>query len=448
MPRRPLNSSATTREPARRSRTRSASAISAPPVAPTPEVSYALPHLTPAELDEIRRTTNWRLLFAALGLQRDEHKSKPDDWWARSPFKPEERTASFHINDAGWFCFSTGHGGGVIELVQRLYPAMGPFDIGRWLLERGIATVSTVTRADVSVALTVPSCPPPPPPPTLPLPVLPPPSLPPPAPIYATADHSPSPEKSGENEPIRQDLRPSLDPNHPAFSERGIPVETLRELGAGFWQRKRPKKGDSPDPMNNRLVFQIRGLRHAPNGSLTSVILSHIGRAVTPEQEAQNGKWCFFHGFRKSFELYNIDLAVLDPEARKQAQSVGHVLVVEGCFDLAKLWSAGINNVVASFGSHLSREQIPRFQLLSSELGVRRFLVWYDRDQNGVPPNGLGALNAVSLLKGAGFEADAFSWEMTFQSSKRGALRIPSEITDPAEFSLEQVRWLRGRGVI
>ena len=169
---------------------------------------------------------------------------------------------------------------------------------------------------------------------------------------------------------------------------------------------------------------------------------------MTPEQEAQNGKWCFFHGFRKSFELYNLDLAVLDPEARKQATTTGHVLVVEGCFDLAKLWSAGIKNVVASFGSHLSREQIPRFQLLSSELGIRRFLVWYDRDQNGVPPNGLGALNAVSLLKGAGFEADAFSWEMTFQSSKRGALRIPPEITDPAEFSLEQVRWLRGRGVI
>jgi len=250
-------------------------------------------------------------------------------------------------------------------------------------------------------------------------------------------------EHQFENEPIRQDLRPVLDPNHPALEKRGIPVETLRELGIGFWQRKRPKKGDAPDPMNGRIVFQIRGVRRAPNGSLTSVILSHIGRAVTPEQEAQNGKYCFFHGFRKSLELFNIDFALLDPEAREQAQSLGHVIVVEGCFDLARLWSAGVKNVVASFGSHLSREQIPRFQLLSTELKIRRFLVWYDQDQNGAPPHGLGAKNAVTLLKEFGFEADAFDWNRSFPSEKRGNVRIPETITDPAEFSVEQVRWLR-----
>ncbi len=342
------------------------------------------------------------------------------------------------MTDSGWYCFSTSQGGGAVELVQHLYPAMNSFDVGRWLLERGISSISGETRSHVSHALVGSACPPPASSPV----------------VHELAslsdgDVQVEPAKeSKENEPIRQDLRPSMDPHHPILAERGIPVETLRELGAGFWQRKRPKKGDAPDPLNGRIVFQIRGLRNAPNGSLTSVILSHIGRAVTPEQEAQGGKWCFFHGFRKSQELYNIDFAVLDPEAREQSQSLGHVLVVEGCFDVAKLWSAGIKNVVASFSSHISREQIPRFKLLASELKIRRFLVFYDRDQDGQAPHGVGAQNAVSLLQECGFEASAFDWNYAFESRKRGVVRIPESITDPAEFSVEQVRWLRERGVI
>lgn len=284
-----------------------------------------------------------------------------------------------------------------------------------------------------------------------PLPAIPVPLVPPPLPPVALAlDLPPEPatEQAGENVPIRQDLRPALDPTHPAFVERGIPVETLRELGIGFWQRKRPRKGDAPDPLKGRLVFQIRGVHRARDGSIAPVILSHMGRAVTPEQEAQGGKWCMFHGFRKSLELYNIDLALLDPEARLQAQSTGHLLVTEGAFDVARLWSAGIKNVVASFGAHLSRDQIPRIQLLAVELKVRRILIFYDRDQDGTPPHGLGAMNAVSLLQEVGFEASAFDWNSTFQSGKRGGVRIPTSITDPAEFSADQVRWLRSRGLI
>jgi len=342
------------------------------------------------------------------------------------------------MTDFGWYCFSTSQGGGAVELVQHLYPAMNSFDVGRWLLERGISSISGETRSHVSHALVGSACPPPAPSPV--------------AHELASlsgGDVQVEPAKeSKENEPIRQDLRPSMDPHHPLFAERGISVEILRELGAGLWQRKRPKKGDAPDPLNGRLVFQIRGLRNAPNGTLTSVILSHMGRAVTPEQEAQGGKWCFFHGFRKSLELYNIDLAVLDPEAREQAQSFGHVIVVEGCFDAAKLFCAGIKNVVATFGSHLSREQIPRFELLASQLEIRRILVWYDRDQDGNAPHGLGAQNAVSLLEEYGFEASAFDWNYGFRSKKRGDVRIPESITDPAEFTVEQVRWLREKGVI
>lgn len=146
MPRRPQTTPAR-REPARRSRTRpTASPATTPETAVLPP-AFSLQHLTLEQLGEIRRNTNWRLLFTALGLQRDEHKSRPDDGWARSPFKPDERTASFHMTDAGWFCFSTGRGGGAVELDQHLYPAMNSFDVGRWLLERGISSISGETRS-------------------------------------------------------------------------------------------------------------------------------------------------------------------------------------------------------------------------------------------------------------------------------------------------------------
>lgn len=67
---------------------------------------------------------------------------------------------------------------------------------------------------------------------------------------------------------------------------------------------------------------------------------------------------------------------------------------------------------------------------------------------NGTPPHGLGAMKAVSLLQEFGFEASAFDWNKTFQSGRRGLVRTPSSITDPAEFSVDQVRWLRSRGLI
>ncbi|MCP4599085.1 MAG: toprim domain-containing protein [Proteobacteria bacterium] len=124
------------------------------------------------------------------------------------------------------------------------------------------------------------------------------------------------------------------------------------------------------------------------------------------------------------------------------------MVIVEGCFDVAKLRAAGIQNVVATFGSRLYEEQLPRIDLLSEMLGVDRFLIWYDRDQDGTEPHGTGAVEAVALLREHGFEADSFDWEQRFRSRRRGEVAIPAEITDPAEFSVEQLGWLRQEGIV
>ena len=63
--------------------------------------------VTKEMLREIRDHTDWRALFAYLGLSRDR-KSTESDWWAVSPLNPEEKHASFHMNDQGVDVFFHG----------------------------------------------------------------------------------------------------------------------------------------------------------------------------------------------------------------------------------------------------------------------------------------------------------------------------------------------------
>jgi hypothetical protein len=77
-------------------------------------------------------------------------------------------------------------------------------------------------------------------------------------------------------------------------------------------------------------VFQIRGLRENAAG-VQPIILSHSGRALSPEQEDREGKY-WSYPFRKKLEIYNQDNLLLDEEARRQANVFGLILV-EGFFD-------------------------------------------------------------------------------------------------------------------
>ena len=370
--------------------------------------------LTAEHLTTVRQNTDWRRLFEALLIERDTKRSRDNDWWGKSPFKPDERTASFHINDRGWYCHSTGQGGGAIELVQRLH-GVNCYDAGRWLLEKGISQVVAQVRSGVGKS--------------------------------TTSLRNKAEEHGGENPPIRQDLRSQLVAKHPFLTDRGIPPQVLYDLGAGYLERP-PRKNGRPDPINRRVVFQIRGLQEDKTGRMQPVILGHIGRATTPGQKERDGKWWTYAGFKKCLELYNIDLVVLEDEAINQVSNTDHVILVEGCFDVAKLRAAGVCNTVATFGAHLSCEQIGRLDLISELVGVDRFLVWYDRDQDGSAPNGQGAANAAELIANRGYEVEVFDWNRRFSSSHRSAIPIPAEITDPAEFSVQQLQWLRAEGFI
>jgi hypothetical protein len=439
--------------------------------------------LSPAMLSEIRERADWRRVFEALWLEQAKG-SKPDDWWASSPFS-EDIHPSFHMSDKGWYCHSTGQGGGVIELVQKVMEtrgrAMNCFEAGRWLMENGLSTVEeegwkgkgeatgeggkhkptnpgkqeepaamsgekgksgtggregngpylgpgggpeTETEAGPGsgTGSTEGSKP----------------------------DDYPEPEERAgkevserrENRPIRQTLTPLLEKEHEELKRRGIGRETCDYLGCGYLP-----PGHSKSPLRGRIVFQVRGVREEREGELRPVILTHVGRAVTAEEAEEWGKWRAYEGFLKSLELYNIDHALLDAAAALQARETGHVIVAEGCFDVAKLVEAEIGNAVATFGSHLSAEQLRRLDLIADRLGVRRFLFCYDRDRAGRD----GAAKALELIgkeRAGRYTAEAFDWEMAFPSPARGEVKIPEAIGDLCEFRVEQLEWLRAKKVI
>lgn len=181
-----------------------------------------------------------------------------------------------------------------------------------------------------------------------------------------------------------------------------------------------------------RLVFQIGSVDD--NGNRT--ILSHMGRATTPEQE-EKGKWRFYRGFNPSQDLYNQDNLLLDQGAIRQMQETGHIVLVEGAFDVAKCVEARIKNVVGTFGARLSEEQAVKLKDILSHAGGSRIAVFYDRDQAGQK----AGLDALALLSEYCIEATAFDWSQSWKGKT-----VPEDIQDPCDFSVEQLGWLRRKG--
>lgn len=360
-------------------------------------------------------------MFDVLGLQRDPKKSKPDDWWSVSPFA-NETEPSFHINDKGFYCFSTKESGGVIELVQAIMKTRGQiidcYDAGRWLLEQGVSHLPEMSvKSDRSEGKME---------------------------VVEKLQEQIDTIKPVENKPIRQDLRYALVYDHPEFDRRGISEKIMKRLGAGFMPADKTKiKG-----LKDRFVFQVRGVQRTENGELKEVIYTHIGRASTEEQKnGEFGKWWIYPGFSKSLELYNIDNLLLNPEAVEQARQTKQVIIVEGAFDAAKLVEAGMLNCVATFGSHLYEEQIDRIKMIKEEIGEVTFLVWYDRFDK-TKAGEIGQEKAINLLEEKGFKAQGFNWDISFSSKVREIIKIPENIKDVCNFSVEQLRFLKERGAI
>jgi transposase len=355
------------------------------------------------QLREVWQQANWRKVIEVFQLNIDQQRrGRYDEIWLRSPFTEEQR-ASMHVSLSAnvYKDFSSGKGGGIIQFCREMLHQQGRemsmFETSKWMVSQGICTAMEQT-------------PPVPKPKPQPSPV------------------SCQPYAASANRAIEVDLRRYLRCDHPELMRRGISAATCQYLGCGFLPPR--ANGESRSPLHSRLVFQIRGIKENGHG-LQPIILSHTGRALTPEQENSDGKY-WSYPFRKGLEIYNQDQLLLDPEAGRQMSAFGLVLV-EGFFDVAKLVESGCRNVGALMGVHISAEQIERLAWIRSQIGFPRIVLFLDRDEAGQK----GVCRAFELLRQHDFEVSVFDWD--------GNL-LPDTVKDPADMLVEQLQLLRVQG--
>ncbi len=379
------------------------------PAAPIPQKTIASISrvIDRQQLREVWQQASWRKVIEVFQLSVDhQRRSRDDEIWLRSPFT-QEKQASMHVSLSAnvYKDFSSGKGGGIIqfcrEVLQRQGREMTMFEVAEWMVGEGICTA-------------MPQTPPAPDP------------KPQPSPVSVPTCTTPA------NRDIEIDLRRYLHSDHPELSRRGISAATCRYLGCGFLP---PRANRGPgSPLHSRVVFQIRGVKENGQG-LQSIILSHTGRALMPEQENSDGKY-WSYPFRKGLEIYNQDQLLLDPEAGRQARTFGLVLV-EGFFDVAKLVEAGCCNVGALMGAHISAEQIERLAWIRSRIGFPRIILFLDRDEAGRK----GACQAFERLRQNHFEVSVFDWDRGLSGDL-----ISDSVQDPADMSVEQLQLLRVQG--
>ncbi len=103
-------------------------------------------------------------------------------------------------------------------------------------------------------------------------------------------------------------------------------------------------------------------------------LVAYAGRIID-EREIKNGiKYYFPPGFHKVAELYNIHRVVANP---KFVEKYG-IILVEGFFDVIRLWQNGIINAVALMGTSMS---IWQKELLLKQ--TNKIVLMLDKDEAG-----------------------------------------------------------------
>jgi hypothetical protein len=178
------------------------------------------PKLTSSEqLLQAWQNASWLKVIEVFGLDEDDNRrSKADEIWIRSPFM-QEKKASLHLNSSMnvYKDFSSGEKRGDIG---KFCQKMNMFQVGQWMLDEGISRLSPETLAGGGE--------------------------------HRDARVDPELEGSAQaNQPIKIDLRPYLQLDHPEFARRGISPATCRYLECGFLP---PRPGGGSSPLNGRLT--------------------------------------------------------------------------------------------------------------------------------------------------------------------------------------------------
>jgi len=178
-----------------------------------------------------------------------------------------------------------------------------------------------------------------------------------PAPVAGakpTASKTSEPKVSEPNKPLGFVLK--LANQHPYFAERGLTPETVAEFGLGFCDK---------GVMSGRIAIPIH--------NMDSKLVGYAGRwpAKPPEERP---KYRLPDGFKKASEVYRLVQAQREPEEYP-------LIIVEGFFDVMKLWQLGIRKTVALMGSSMSATQEQLITRVTNENST--IIVMFDEDDAG-----------------------------------------------------------------
>lgn len=163
------------------------------------------------------------------------------------------------------------------------------------------------------------------------------------------------PEEDGENKPLKFKLE-NLKTDHAYFAERGLTPQTVELFGLGFCAK---------GTMSGRVVIPI----HNAEGQL----IGYCGR-WPGEPPEDRPKYKLPNGFKKSAEVFNLERA-------SQEEKGLPLIVVEGFFDVMKLWQLGFHRVVSIMGSSLSARQ--EATLVAASEGRSGVILMFDEDEAG-----------------------------------------------------------------
>jgi DNA primase len=123
-----------------------------------------------------------------------------------------------------------------------------------------------------------------------------------------------------------------LDPANPYLTERGLTPGTVAEFGLGFCDK---------GVMSGRIAIPM----HNVKGEL----VGYAGR-WPGEPPEERPKYRLPDGFKKAAEVYRLAQAMKEPPGQP-------LVIVEGFFDVMKLWQIGCRKTVALMGSTMSSGQ-------------------------------------------------------------------------------------------
>lgn len=396
--------------------------------------------LYPAKLDEARQNVDQERFVRWLGLQESDKsraRSRDNDRWFQSPWNPTERTPSFHMQpDGAWTDFSAGRSGGYIQLAESLLNR-DCYSVVREMIRAGVTFITDdhgQRVGDDSIPVT-------------PLPHR-----------HVESFNREEKKKAGRANQLLthnpHDLLKAefVDFQHPEILKR-VSEKTAREFGVGYYHSEKSRM-----PLNGRILFKLSGVREDRDGSLMVGDLDRgfLGRALPDDQRRidAGGKYKFYPGFNSSVEVYGLDQLLTNEQAIAQAQETGHVVLVEGCFDLLRLVDAGVRNGIGLFTGNMAIDkelnlpaQLPSFNLIVRHLGVRKFVLMLDRGYHGTE-------RVAELLRSAGLEVEVFDWHQTFtrgaghRSWKLDDAPDGGGITDPGSVPIKIVEWWRRYGYL